>query len=129
MKRVIIIHRWDGSPSHDWYNAVAESLKEKGFQVEIPVMPDTAKPEISSWVGKLNELIPKPTIDTYFIGHSIGCQTILRYLESLKGNIKIDKVVLVAPWFNLQNLDRDSANIAKPWVETSIDLEKVKKHL
>lgn len=129
MKRVIIIHRWDGTPESDWYNSVADSLKEKGFAVEVPQMPNTSEPKIEEWVGKLKEIAPRPGTETCFIGHSIGCQTILRYLEQLEKNVRVGKVVLVAPWFNLQNLERESQNIARPWIETPIDLDKVNSHL
>ncbi len=128
-KRVILIHRWDGKPDSDWYDFVKASLEDKGFQVEIPEMPNTKEPEIKSWVEKLTQLYPKPNIETYFIGHSVGCQAILRYLESLKGSVQVGKIVFVAPWFNLQNLDKDSEKIIKPWIETPIDFEKVKRHL
>src|SRR3989338_3003230 len=131
MRRVILIHRWDGSPDSDWYKSVSDSLVREGFQVDIPQMPNTKEPEINAWINKINEIIPKPNIETYFIGHSIGCQTILRYLEQLKVKTKVGKIVFVAPWFNLQNLesDKESMKIAKPWIETPIDLTKVRSHL
>ena len=127
--RCIIIHRWSANPESDWYKSVAESLKNEGFNVEIPEMPNTSEPEINSWINKLNESVPNPNLETCFIGHSIGCQAILRYLESLDNKVKVGRIVLVAPWFNLQNLEKESEKIAKQWIETPIDLDKVKKHL
>jgi uncharacterized protein len=129
MKKVILIHRWSGNPKSDWYPSISESLKKEDFLVEIPEMPNTETPEIEIWVNKLKNIVPKPDKETFFIGHSIGCQTILRYLEQLDKRVKVGKVVLVAPWFNLQNLDKESEKIAKPWTETPIDLSKVKSHL
>ncbi len=67
--------------------------------------------------------------NTYFVGHSIGCQTILRYLESLPADKKVGGVNFVAGWFTLMNLETDEEKeIAKPWLETPIDFEKVKQH-
>ncbi len=130
MKRVFIIHRWDGSPNVDWYQSTANSLKEKGFEVTIPQMPSTAEPEIKSWVYKLSKLVGKPDKDTYFIGHSIGCQAIMRYLESLPQKAKVGGCVFVAGWFNLDNLENEEVkSIAKPWIGTPINLHNVKKHL
>ena len=37
--------------------------------------------------------------NTNFIGHSIGCQTIMRYLET-KEVCKIGGILFVAPWLN-----------------------------
>ena len=130
MKKAIIIHGWGANPESNWFQSVGNSLKDQGFQVEIPEMPNTDTPEINAWVNKLIELAPKPNRETYFIGHSIGCQTILRYLESLKGAVQVGKIVLVAPFFTLQNLeDRESKRITTPWLETPINFEKVKIHL
>jgi predicted alpha/beta hydrolase family esterase len=64
----------------------------------------------------------------FFIGHSIGCQTILRYLETQ--NKQCGGAVFIAPWFSLQGLeDSDEESIAEPWLTKEIDLEKVKKNL
>ncbi len=59
-------------------------------------MPSPSAPKIEEWVNKLKELVPNPDNETVFIGHSIGCQTILRYLEQLNLKTKVRKVVLVA---------------------------------
>lgn len=65
---------------------------------------------------------------TYFVGHSIGCQTIMRYLENK--NVKnIGGILFVAPWLDLLPAavcDEESYNPAKPWLNTSIDFEKIK---
>lgn len=125
-KRVFIIHRWDGDPEVDWYLWLRKELEEENFEVLIPEMPNPEEPEIDSWVSELSGIVGKPDEDTYFVGHSVGCQTILRYLENI--DTKVGGVVCVAPWFDLKNLeDKESEKIAKPWLETPINFEKVKK--
>lgn len=62
------------------------------------------------------------------VGHSIGCQTILRYLEGLPRDEKVGGAVFVAGWFTLKNLAKEEKEVAKPWLETSIDFAKVKHH-
>lgn len=66
--------------------------------------------------------------DTYFISHSIGCQTILRYLENLPFNKIIGGAIFVAGWFTLMNLQKKEEGIAKPWLESLINFSKVKQH-
>ncbi len=90
-------------------------------------MPNTDEPKIEEWVPFLKKLITNPTKDTYLIGHSVGCQTIMRYLETLKENKKVSGVLFVAGWFTLKGLEsKESEEIARPWVETKIVFKKVK---
>lgn len=125
MKRIIIVHRWSGSSQDDWRPWIKAELEKLNYEVIIPDMPNTDCPTIDKWVNELKEVVGIPDENTYFIGHSIGCQTILRYLEKI--DIKVGGALFVAGWFNLENLeDKESEEIAKPWIETPIDLEKIR---
>ncbi len=128
MKRVFIVHAWGENPQACWYPWASSELKNNGLEVFVPFMPDTETPVIEAWVSALAELVGEPDDQTYFIGHSIGCQTILRYLETI--DTPVGGAVFVAGWFNLENLeDEESEAIAKPWIETSFSLEKVNRVL
>ena len=126
MKRVFIIPGWGGLPSHGWYPWLEKELKAKGFHVHLPEMPDVDNPTMNGWIPFLAKLVKKADKDTYFVGHSIGCQTILRYLQTVKE--QIGGVIFVAGWFPyVTGLNAEEMAVAKPWVDTPIDLEKVKK--
>jgi predicted alpha/beta hydrolase family esterase len=131
MKRVFIIHGWEGFPEEGWFPWLKSELEAKGFVVQIPTMPDTAAPKIETWVPFLRQLVGAPDQDTYLVGHSIGCQTVLRYLAGLEGDIKLGGSVLVAGWIHklLGLYSEDEKEIARPWIETPIDFEKVKSHV
>ena len=117
MKRVFIIHRWSGGSQDDWRPWIKTELEKLGYQVFVPQMPDHETPVMETWVGELNRLVGTPDKDTYFIGHSIGCQAILRYLETREE--QVGGAVFVAGWFNLKNLeDREAEQVAKPWIVT-----------
>lgn len=125
-KRMFIIHRWDGAPSKDWLTWAKEEFEKKGFKVIVPKMPNSQEPKIGEWVSFLTKLVGEVDENTFFIGHSIGCQTIMRYLETVYPK-KVGGIIFVAPWFNLTNLeDEESEVIARPWIQKPIDLEKVK---
>jgi predicted alpha/beta hydrolase family esterase len=131
MKKAYIIHGWDGYPEEGWFPWLKKELETRGFEVVVPQMPDAANPRIKKWVPKLREVAGIPDENTYFIGHSMGCQTIARYLESLPENVKIGGVVFVAGFFTeLTNLEDDETvrDIAKEWLTTPLDLQKVKNH-
>jgi predicted alpha/beta hydrolase family esterase len=127
-KKVIIVHCWGGSKYDNWYQWLQEELEKKSLVVNILEMPNSENPKIEEWVSYLDNNVKNPDENTYFIGHSIGCQTIMRYLEQLPEKVKVGGVVFVAGWFNLNNLEtNEELNIAKPWIQTPIDFEKIKE--
>ncbi|MBI2595213.1 serine hydrolase family protein [Candidatus Daviesbacteria bacterium] len=96
MKKVVIVHCWGGDPDYCWYPKTKQELEEKGFEVSVPEMPETDFPKQSLWLTKLKDVTGKTDGSLFLIGHSLGCITILRFLEQLKDNEKIDGAVLVA---------------------------------
>ena len=128
-KRAFIIHGWDGYPDEGWFPWLKTELEKNGFQAHVPAMPEPARPKIEAWVSHLSKTVGDVDENTYFVGHSIGCQTILRFLESLPADKKVGGATFVAGWVTLMNLKTDQEKaIAKPWLETPIDFEKVKQH-
>ncbi len=128
MKRVYIIHCWDGTKDDGWYPWLEDKIKSDEIQVIRFNMPNTTHPKIDEWVSKLDKQVEKLDSNTYFVGHSIGCQTILRYLEKKQVD-KIGGILLVAPWLELlpeATLEEDSYETAYPWLNTPIDFDKVK---
>jgi predicted alpha/beta hydrolase family esterase len=103
-KRVFIIHGWGGNPDEHWLPWLKSELEQKGYEVVVPQMPNTNKPVIEEWVNHLSEIVGEVDAQTYFVGHSVGCQTILRYLETQAGK-KAGGCVLVAAWFKLEDLE------------------------
>jgi len=133
MKKVFLIHAWDSNSKECWYPWLKEQLEKKDFVVTVPDMPNTHHPKIHKWVQKIKELVGEPNENVYLIGHSIGCQAIMRYLESLPEGVKVGKVIFIAGWFDLleEVYEDDYENdkkILEPWINTPIDFEKVKSH-
>jgi len=126
-KRVILVHGWEGHPENHWFPWLKDELSSKGFEVITPNMPNTDTPKIETWINYLNKIVKNPDKNTYFVGHSIGCQAIMRYLQQLPKNVKVGGVIFVAGFFNLPFLEtKEEKIIAKPWLETHIDTEKIK---
>lgn len=129
MNKIYIVHCWDGTKDDGWYPWLDEKLTNENNKVFRFNMPNTANPKIGEWVSFLDQQIDNLDENTYFVGHSIGCQTILRYLQS-KDVTKIGGVLLVAPWLDLLDYaieDEESYDTAMPWLTEKIDFEKVKK--
>ncbi len=130
-KRVFIIHGWDGYPEEGWFPWLKRELIKRGFEVRVPKMPHATHPKISEWTPHLRRLVGKSDLKTYFVGHSMGCRTILRYLEKLSPKVKIGGAVLVAGWVSLTPMatrTKEAKAIAREWLRTPHDYGKIKRH-
>ncbi len=83
MPKVFIVHSRGAHPNDHWYPWVKARLEEGGCAVQVPQMPNTDVPRKSEWLAALQSAIPAIDADSYLIGHSVGCQAILRYLDLL----------------------------------------------
>lgn len=109
-----------------WFPWLKKELEKEGNKVEAPQMPKPLTPKIEEWVPFLSKVVGRSDENTFFIGHSIGCQTIIRYLETLPEGTKVGGAIFVAPFIALPDLEKE---IVKPWVKTPIDFEKVRRIL
>ncbi|PIR70020.1 MAG: hypothetical protein COU46_03745 [Candidatus Niyogibacteria bacterium CG10_big_fil_rev_8_21_14_0_10_42_19] len=90
-------------------------------------MPNSEEPKIEIWVPFLAKLVDQADENTYFVGHSIGCQAILRYVGQLRK--PIGGIVCIAGFFRLLHLTTDEEKeIAKPWLESLMDYDKIKQN-
>jgi uncharacterized protein len=135
MKKLFVVHGWAGSPtSEPWFEWLKKVCKKKNIEVEFLEMPNANEPKIEEWVGHLEKNC-KIEKETYFIGHSIGCQTIMRYVEKLPEDKRVAAIGFVAGFFHLLETGWEAEDeegiekereMARPWIETPIDFEKIK---
>lgn len=132
MAKVYIIHGWGGNPNEPLHKWISEKLTEKGYEVIVPEMPETYTPKIDLWLDKIKETAQNIQDENdFFIGHDIGCQTILRFLSKMPQNVKVQKIILLAPWIRLdkEKLEKEgSSDISRPWEESPINYKSVKEH-
>lgn len=121
MKRAIIIHCWEGYPNYCWYQWVKKELEKKDFEVLVPAFPETELPKQDKWVPYLAKQVGTPDENLYLIGHSVGCVTIMRYLETLEAGQKIGGAVLVAGY-----TDDLGFKELENFFQTPLDFEKIK---
>ena len=126
MKKAIIIHCWGGTPDYCWYPDTQRTLEKAGFTVTIPVMPRTDHPLYAEWLAAAQAAIGVPDEDTYLIGHSLGCITILHYLQSMTADKKIGGAVFVAGF--AQPLGSNYSEISS-FFDMQIQPAKVTQHL
>jgi uncharacterized protein len=128
MKRVFIVHGWGGKPDVGWMKWLNKELTSKGYKVIAERMPQPEFPKIGPWVENLKRIVGKADGETYFIGHSIGCQTIIRYLETLPEDSKIGGAIFVGGWLKIKEpKTKEEIEVSAPWLTTKINFDKVKK--
>ena len=123
MKRLIMVHGWQGKPNEGFRPWLKKELEMQGFAVSVPEMPNANFPQQSEWVSYLATLVGRPDTDTYFMGHSLGAITILRYLETLPEEHKVGGAVMVAGFSDDINI-KELTN----FYQTPIMWSKIKRH-
>jgi uncharacterized protein len=97
MKKVFIIHGFEGSPNGGWRPWLMRELAKKDIYACALPMPSPEKPICKEWVTEINRILKLNGQDeVVLVGHSLGVPAILRFLEIYKGIKKINKVVLVS---------------------------------
>lgn len=125
MKKVFLIHGWEGRAEGGWRPWLKKELESRGFEVVVPQMPNTNEPQLSEWLAHLQKIANNPDEQTYFVGHSLGCITILRYIENLSENKKIGGAVLVAGFSGSIGVGYEKLD---SFVSVPVNFEKIKKH-
>ena len=77
-----------------WIPWIKKELIQKGIKTETPLMPNPWEPIYSDYKKEFEKCLINE--NTILIGHSCGCAFLVRWLGEAK--IKVDKLVLVAPW-------------------------------
>lgn len=119
-KRFFVIHGWKSVPEGCWRPWLKEHLENKGNEVIVPAMPDAVRPKMDEWTGHITGIVGEPDESCFFVGHSLGCISILRYIESLPEDTKIGGIILVAGFTS--NLGYDALD---SFFQTKIDWEKI----
>jgi uncharacterized protein len=129
-RRLIIIPRWSGTPASDWYpwiTAELAAMRPRPFDpVAAAAMPNPSLPTIPAWTGRVRELLgddPAELARTVIVGHSVGCQAVLRALAELPEGVQVAGALCVAGWFWTDS-PWDSLI---PWIDTPFDLARAQQ--
>ena len=98
-------------------------LRANGFEVNVPQMPNSGNPRVLEWLEFLKDYVGKLDADTYFVGHSLGCIAIARYLAELPPKVQAGGCVFVAGFSGRINVPEIAEFYTLPF-----DVEAAKKH-
>jgi predicted alpha/beta hydrolase family esterase len=131
-ERAFIVHGYLGYPTEAWLPWLKAMLEKRGYQVWLPAMPHPDRPAIPEWVDFIGKLVGKPDAKTVMIAHSLGCDAVLHYLETLGESAKsVGKTVLVASRFptgmSPEEADKkiEGDETLKPWLTAKVDPKSV----
>ncbi|MEK7135229.1 MAG: alpha/beta hydrolase [Patescibacteria group bacterium] len=107
MKTAILIHGMPGkeefmdpstpAPSNNqWFPWIQKQLSLKGIVAQTPEMPEPYRPDYEKWKQVFEQF--ELDEETILVGHSCGGGFLVRWLS--ENDVKVGKVVLVAPWIN-----------------------------
>jgi len=123
IRRVLLIHGWNATPDSDFLPWLRRELGEYGFSVFAPQMPNAKHPKVSGWLEHLRHVVVSPDKETYFVGHSLGCITIARYLVSLHGDVCAGGCVFVGGFSGNIHIPEISEFYSLPF-----EAQKAKQH-
>ena len=110
---IVIVHAFGGSPKKFWYPALCKHFDSEATVI-VPYLPGGAAPVISEWLSYLQAIVQEATAQEgaklYLVGHSLGCNAILRMLaaEDAVATLRCLRGVLcVAGWLSID----------EPWLE------------
>ncbi len=122
--RVYIIHGYTASSRANWFPWLKNQLEFNGIETHIPDMPFSDYPQLDLWLKCMREKAAVIDENTIFIGHSLGCITVLRFLS--EKNVKIKGAILVSGFINENPMSEKTIGL-QSFVEDPLDLEKLKE--
>jgi len=117
---VYIVHGYTSSSNGEWFPWLKSKLSDIGVNTIVFDMPNPNAPIASEWIAHLSKNIKTIDENVYFIGHSLGCITLLRFLENQPDNTKIGGIILASGFIkknpkypNLDQFIKNDLNLKK----------------
>ncbi|EKU46566.1 RBBP9/YdeN family alpha/beta hydrolase [Staphylococcus massiliensis] len=81
MSHVYIVHGYQATADDHWFQWLKRSLTLEGYEVEVLSLPNSSQPDLNEWLDYMEVHIKHFNNETIFIGHSLGCITILQFIQ------------------------------------------------
>jgi hypothetical protein len=97
MKKVFLIHGFNGSPNSSWLPWLMAELKKEDVYASSLAMPNPSEPICTEWMKEIARHVDQNKgDDIYLVGHSLGVAAILNYVQSDMSGADIKGMVLVS---------------------------------
>ena len=125
---IYLIHGWGAKGEEGFRLWLKQELEKLGFEVVAFDLPNRDVPNPSEWLDFMHKNISlKNPEQVILLGHSLGGLAVLRFLEKLPANIKINKAILVAPVIKdvTSVTEEDWRDVFVPWSTGEFDYKKI----
>ncbi len=126
--RAILVHGLMGHADNCWFPWMKRELEKAGIPAKSIDLPQPAFPVREDWVKTLTQAVDEPA-DTILVGHSLGCPTILHYLQEYRGTDRFPQAVLVAG-FGRRFLHERVSHLQQRllhWLEQPLDFADIRR--
>jgi len=120
-QRLIIIHGFMATPHNHWFQWLKTEAEKLDMHVSVPAMPEPESPDVNKWLNTIESTAGQSDENTWFVGHSLGCITILRYLTERCRECKAAGVIMVSGFSETV----ECLEVLSPFTDTTADLEQV----
>jgi uncharacterized protein len=127
IRRAILVPRFGGDATADWYSSALPRLSELGIRTSVvPLLPEPTVPGVDETVAGIARAVgkdPHEMAQTVLIGHSVGSRALLAYLARHGANHTFAGLVSVAGWFTVD--DVTSYPALAPWLSLDLDFASI----
>lgn len=118
---IYIIHGYSASPADHWFFWLKEKLEEEKNEVTIVDLPTPLTPNPKEWNEALKKQIKTIDENSFFIAHSLGCITLLKFLEESSFKKQIAGYMLVSAF----NTSLPKLNQLDSFLKRKLDYKKL----
>ncbi|KGO27511.1 RBBP9/YdeN family alpha/beta hydrolase [Oenococcus alcoholitolerans] len=119
MRKIYLVHGYTASSRSHWFPWLQKRI---GQRLICAQMPDPSHPKLQNWLDHLDNLIDDHQ-KMILIGHSLGCVTILRYLQNHELE-NVDLILVSAFADKVANLPE-----LNEFVEKDLDFDDLKRKI
>jgi predicted alpha/beta hydrolase family esterase len=80
-RKIYLIHGYTAYSTANWFPAFRQAFENTDTEVIVFDMPNSQYPKYEEWLQHLEKEIVSYSESDIFIGHSLGCVTLLNYLN------------------------------------------------
>ena len=95
-EKVYVIHGYGADSESNFFPWLKQKLNSDNIECNVLDLPNTNYPKLNEWIEYINKNVSELNENIYFVGHSLGCISVLKFLSQFNKNSKIGGLILVS---------------------------------